>query len=67
MGKRAEIFKKAKEEGRLCSNCGWIVSKERAKKGLKTCGNCGDALRGVKVKQGALPYKDEGRELTGES
>jgi hypothetical protein len=67
MGKRAEIFRKAREEGRICSNCGWIITKELAKKGSKLCGGCTSALKGVNVKQGALPYQDEPRDRTGES
>ncbi len=60
-------FLKAKREGRLCKHCGWIVTKKDWAKGHKTCANCRDALRGVNVKTGAMPYRDEPKEKTGES
>lgn len=61
----ARHVKKAKEEGRVCKNCGWMITKVNWKKGRRLCPNCYDAMRGVNVKTGHPPYRDEPEEKTG--
>jgi hypothetical protein len=59
-------YYKAKIEGRVCSNCRWIITKKDWKAGLRMCAGCTDAMRGVDVKYGAYPDCDEPKEKTGE-
>lgn len=56
----------AKTEGRLCVQCGWIITKKNWKKGYRLCPSCFDANKGVNVKYGFGNYLDEPREKTGE-
>lgn len=63
----AKNLKQAKEEGRICENCGWMVNKKRWANGKRTCASCEDALRGMGKLPGAFPPRDEQREMTGES
>jgi len=60
-------FIRARQEGRLCERCGWMISKKRWEKGERMCGECQDALRGVNVNRGNSPYQDEPPDLTGEA
>lgn len=62
----AEVYHKAKETGRLCTRCGWVVTVLAAEKGHKLCASCRDALRGVDCRGGHLPYADERVDRTGE-
>jgi len=62
----AKLYHKAKQEGRLCMRCGWIVTVIDSAQGHKLCSNCRDALQGVKCKGGHLPYADERVDQTGE-
>ena len=59
-------FRNAKNTGRICAHCGWMITIKDWKAGYKTCGNCRDALKGVNVKSGYYPYSDEPTEKTGE-
>lgn len=59
-------YAKAKAEGRLCERCGWIVTVVDSRKGETVCGSCRDALRGVDVRGGHYPDRDEPRDKTGE-
>ena len=56
----------ARREGRICSHCGWMITKKDWKKGLKMCSGCRDALQGVNVKTASRMYLDEPAERTGE-
>lgn len=59
-------YYKAKIEGRLCSNCRWMITKKNWKAGFRLCAGCYSAMQGVNVKHGAYPDYDEPREKTGE-
>jgi len=59
-------FRIARKEGRICSNCGWMISREDWNPETPLCKDCQDALKGVNVSCGALPYSDDPEELTGE-
>jgi len=63
--KMSEVLKRAKAEGRICTHCGWIVSKRRWKKGERLCTECKDGLKGVNVKYGHWPYEDDYPDKTG--
>jgi len=55
-------YQRAKKEGRLCTNCGWFISKKRWSKGERLCEHCKDALRGVSGNDANNrhgPYRDE--------
>lgn len=63
-------YKAAKDAGRLCKQCGWIITLKWWNAGHKElCESCEDADRGVIVrnKYGYGPYKDEESDKTGES
>ena len=62
----AKQYHRAKEEGRLCRHCKWMVAVKRWKKGHRLCPNCEDALKGVNVSGKWGPYYDEPLDLTGE-
>lgn len=62
----AEVYHKAKETGRLCTRCGWIVTVSDYAKGYRVCVGCRDALLGVDCRGGHLPYADERVDRTGE-
>jgi len=59
-------YHRAKEEGRLCSRCGWMISIVNWKKGYRLCPSCYDALKGVNVSCRWGKYFDEPPDLTGE-
>jgi hypothetical protein len=61
-----KIYRKAKEEGRLCSQCCWMISKENWKKGYRLCGSCWDANKGVNTPPKYRAYLDEPIDMTGE-
>jgi hypothetical protein len=61
-----KLYHKAKQEGRLCTHCGWVVTVVDYDQGHRLCGNCRDALQGVRCKGGHLPYADERVDMTGE-
>jgi hypothetical protein len=43
-------YSKAKKEGRICKNCGWIIPVKSWKAGERDyCPSCKDALRGVSL------------------
>lgn len=60
-------FEKAKQEGRLCRRCGWMITKINWKKGFLLCGGCWDALKGVDVKGGWKKPLEEFEDITGEA
>lgn len=57
---------RAKAEGRICSQCGWMITVKNWKKGYRLYAGCYSALKGVNVRGGYLPYRDEPTEKTGE-
>ena len=59
-------YEKARSEGRLCINCGWIVPKKDWKKNHALCGNCRDALKGVNCKGGYHQPEQEPKDFTGD-
>lgn len=61
----AKQFSLAKKEGRICSRCGWMVTKARWKKGKTVCGSCEGALKGVNVSWGAIQPLQEPLDKTG--
>jgi len=62
----ASAVRRAKIEGRVCSQCGWIISKKNWAKGYRLCAGCFDANKGVNVRGGYFPYADEPVDRTGE-
>jgi len=62
----AKAFRKARLEGRLCSQCGWIISKINWKKGYRLCGSCWDANKGVRTPARWGKFRDEPVDMTGE-
>lgn len=56
----------AKQEGRVCSRCGWMVSKKNWSKGYRLCPGCYDALKGCNVTGKHGPYRDEPIDRTGD-
>jgi hypothetical protein len=62
----SKLYAKARDEGRLCSSCGWIISTKNWKKGYRLCGSCWDANKGVNPKTGHGRYRDEPKDMTGE-
>ena len=59
-------YQRARKEGRLCSRCGWFISKKEWGKGRRICADCEDALKGVNVPAKWGKYLDEPRDPTGE-
>ena len=59
-------FHRAKEDGRLCTQCGWMISKKNWKKGYRLCPGCWDAGKGVNVPARWGKWRDEPTEKTGE-
>lgn len=59
-------YQRAKEEGRLCSKCKWMIPIKEWKEGRRICWNCEDAEKGVNVSCGHGRYFDEPPDLTGE-
>jgi hypothetical protein len=57
---------RALAEGRVCSNCGWMINLKNWAKGYRLCAGCWDALKGVNVDRGHGQYRDEPVEMTGE-
>lgn len=43
--KNRSAYERAKTEGRLCSNCQWVITIARWKKGHRLCYNCEDAYQ----------------------
>ena len=66
MSLTGKSINRARQEGRVCSQCGWIISKKNWEKGYRLCGNCWDANKGVNVSYGWKKYQDEPRDKTGE-
>ena len=62
----SKMVKTAKQEGRVCEKCGWIISKKNWAKGYRQCPGCWSASKGVQVRTGAYPYRDEPKDMTGE-
>ena len=62
----SRVYARAKEQGRLCSRCGWIINTKNWKKGYRLCGACWDALKGVNVDTGSYRLSDEPHDKTGE-
>jgi len=60
-------FMQAKKEGRICTHCGWMITKKMWAKGSTLCSGCTYALQGVRTNSGASPVSDEPIEKTGES
>jgi len=61
-----DVYHKAKESGRVCSRCGWIVTVVDYGKGHRLCAGCRDALRGVDCYPNWGAYLDEPIDMTGE-
>lgn len=59
-------YNQAKEDGRLCPQCGGIITKPHWKKGFRICWFCYDANKGVNVTEGHWPLRDEIVDMTGE-
>lgn len=60
-------YARAKKEGRLCSQCQWMIKIKNWKKGYRLCPNCYITNKGVSCHNlGYGPYRDEPREITGE-
>jgi predicted RNA-binding Zn-ribbon protein involved in translation (DUF1610 family) len=62
----ARQLHRALAEGRVCSNCGWMISIKNWAKGFRLCPGCADALKGVNVDRGSGRYRDEPVDMTGE-
>jgi hypothetical protein len=62
----AKTIKKAREEGRTCPQCQWIITKKDWKKGYRICRNCTDINKGVNVSSGHYPDQNESPDRTGE-
>jgi hypothetical protein len=62
----AATYEKAKAEGRLCTQCGWIITKANWKKGYRLCAGCGDANKGVRTRPVFGKWRDEPVDMTGE-
>jgi predicted RNA-binding Zn-ribbon protein involved in translation (DUF1610 family) len=60
-----QAYKTARKEGRICSACGWMITKENWKKGYRLCPGCFSGRRGVRTRAGSYPYRDEPAEKTG--
>jgi hypothetical protein len=58
-------FQKAKDEGRLCPQCEWIITKKDWEKGYRICRNCTDINKGVNTPPRFGPYRDEPVDRTG--
>jgi len=59
-------FARAKDEGRICSRCGYMITVKAWDKGYRQCPSCFDALKGVNVNIGHWPKRDEPSDKTGE-
>jgi hypothetical protein len=62
----SKLYAKARDEGRLCSSCGWIISTKNWKKGYRLCGSCWDANKGVRTPARWGKFRDEPLDMTGE-
>ncbi len=65
MAKFSDVLRKAREEGRICPQCQWVITKKDWLKGFRICRSCTDINRGVNVRSGFGPYKDESTDKTG--
>ena len=61
-----EVLKTARREGRICSQCQWIITKKDWKKGARLCRGCTDANKGVNVRSGHGPDQNERIDRTGD-
>jgi hypothetical protein len=66
MSNAKTAFRVAREEGRVCSRCGWIITKKNWAKGYRLCAGCHDALKGVNVNGRYGKWFDEPQDRTGE-
>jgi len=62
----ANALRKAIAEGRVCSRCGWMITKIRWAHGFRLCFGCEDALKGVNVAGGYSQIQQESVDKTGE-
>jgi hypothetical protein len=64
----SKMLSTARKEGRICKNCGWVISKEIFNQfpDKQLCGSCIDALKGVNVRFGHYQFRDEPKDKTGE-
>jgi len=60
------VYLKATQEGRICSHCGWMITKKNWVKGRRLCSGCWDALQGVNIKYGYSQDQQESVDMTGE-
>ena len=65
MKPEARALRTAREEGRVCSNCGWMISRKNWKKGYRLCPSCNFALQGVRTDKGHYAPADEAADRTG--
>jgi hypothetical protein len=63
LGKQYAI---AKKEGRICTQCHWMITKKNWAKGYRLCGNCWSANKGVSTPARWGKAKDEPDDKTGE-
>ena len=62
----SRVYSQAKKDGRICSRCGWIITKKNWAKGDRLCYNCEDALKGVNTPPRWGQWLDEPIDKTGE-
>ena len=60
------ILARARKEGRMCKQCGWMIPKKNWKKGYRLCGNCWFVNKGVNVSGGYRQPRQEPRDMTGD-
>jgi hypothetical protein len=61
-----KALSKALSEKRICSRCGWVITKTEWKKGVRLCPGCEDGLKGVNVSRGCEKLSEEPIDMTGE-
>jgi len=59
MSSKQKNYDRAKTEGRLCLQCGGVITCKEWRKGFRLCWLCRDADKGVNVAHGHAPYEDE--------
>ena len=62
----SKVYTQAKKDGRVCSRCGWIITKKDWAKGFLLCSGCQDAMQGVNVSDGWYQPLQEPVDKTGE-
>jgi len=62
----SSVYKKAKDEGRTCCRCGWIITRKDWGHGFLLCAGCRDAPKGVNVPARWGKWRDEPVDKTGE-